>query len=115
MPTGLNSSNPKLSSPKAVDFAKVGGRKCVIFEFYTQNRPTGNFLIKASPKIKMDDGGSLPVGLCQPEVIEWTLPSGEMYINESHIDYLYSKEPYSVTVSLPAECVISLNLSVLEK
>ena len=114
-PTGLNSSNPKLSSPKAVDFAKVGDRKCVIFEFYTQNRPTGNFLIKASPKIKMDDGGSLPVGLSQPEVIEWTSPSGEKHINESQIDYIYSDEPYTVTVSLPAECVISLSLSVLEK
>ena len=65
-----------VTTPQANGFEEIDGIGCALFVFEIKGNSATSCRLAASPKVLIDDGGSMPEGVEEPQIIRWKRPCG---------------------------------------
>jgi hypothetical protein len=103
-----------VTTPQANGFEEIDGIGCALFVFEIKGNSATSCRLAASPKVLIDDGGSMPEGVEQPQIIRWKRPCGNEVSDRSlEIEDLGDPGTYEIAVSLPEDCAVKLGMSVI--
>lgn len=87
-----------------------------MFVFEIKGNSATSCRLAASPKVLIDDGGSMPEGVEQPKIIRWKRPCGnEVSDRPLEIEDLGDPGTYEIAVSIPEDSAVKLVISVISE